>query len=272
MQTAKAPIISLSFLTVLASFFLLGTQFSPPKTDEKATQPPKTEIIHSPKRSPTKPLPDFSSIYNTQEKKQQFFGYLMPIVEQVNNDVLLERSNISSLQQTPKLTKSDKAYLNKVAKKYRVKTTIEEPKLFFKRLLRKVDQIPPSLVLAQAANESAWGTSRFAVEGNNLFGQWCFSKGCGLVPVRRDGDASHEVAKFDSVFNSVESYILNLNRHTQYAELRAVRLKLRSNNQPVGGLQLANGLLGYSERGQDYVDEIQSMIRFNNLSSLDNKG
>ena len=91
------------------------------------------------------------------------------------------------------------------------------------------------------------------------------------MPAQRTEGASHEVAKFDSVYNSVESYILNLNRHSQYAELRSIRLQLQFNQQTVTGIQLANGLIGYSERGQDYVDEIQSMIRFNNLLSLDNK-
>ncbi len=269
MQTATARIASFIFLVILASFFLLGTQFAPVSTEHEVPSTNASKLLVKQKRLPNQPLPDFNHIYNTQEKKQQFFSYLMPIVKQVNNEVLVERNNISLLQQKSSLANRDKAYLIKVAQKYRVKTALNDRALFFKRLLTKVDQIPPSLVLAQAANESAWGTSRFAIKGNNLFGQWCFSKGCGLVPVRRDGDASHEVAKFSSVFNSVESYILNLNRHSQYVELRAIRLKLRNDDQPIKGIQLANGLIGYSERGQEYVDEIQSMIRFNNLASLD---
>lgn len=269
MQTATTRIMPLAFLVILGSFFLLGTQFAPVQTEHVGAPANTSKLILKPKRLPKKPLPDFSHIYNTQEKKQQFFSYLMPIVEQVNKEVLIERSNISLLRHKSSLTNRDKTYLGKMAKKYRVKTELDNHTLFFKRLLKKVDQIPPSLVLAQAANESAWGTSRFAVEGNNLFGQWCFSKGCGLVPVRRDGDASHEVAKFSSVFNSVESYILNLNRHSQYADLRTIRLQLRNDEKPINGIQLANGLMGYSERGQEYVDEIQSMIRFNNLASLD---
>ncbi|UZE95184.1 glucosaminidase domain-containing protein [Alkalimarinus alittae] len=268
MQTATTRMIPLSFFTILASFFFFGTQVAPTKTEQTASHNTAEERRNLKKLS-HKPLPNFASIQNTQEKKQQFFGYLMPIVEQVNNEVLIERTKILTLMQKPSRSKSDKAYLKKVAKKYRVNANITDRNVFFKHLLRKIDQIPPSLVLAQAANESAWGTSRFAVKGNNLFGQWCFSKGCGLVPSQRDGGASHEVAKFDSVYNSVESYILNLNRHTQYAELRAIRLQLRDNNKPVMGIQLASGLVGYSERGDEYVDEIRSMIRFNNLSSLD---
>lgn len=268
MQTASR-IIPLGLIITLASCFFLGTQVSPPLTIEESEPDHTTNLILKPKRLPQKPLPDFSHIYNTQDKKQQFFSYLMPIVEQVNKEVQVERDNVSLLQRKSSFTKQDKEYLNKIAKKYRVKIKLSNRSTFFKQVLLKVDQIPPSLVLAQAANESAWGTSRFAVKGNNLFGQWCFSKGCGLVPERRDGNASHEVAKFSSVFNSVESYILNLNRHSQYKELRAIRFQLRDSNRPINGIQLANGLIGYSERGQEYVDEIQSMIRFNNLASLD---
>lgn len=277
MQTVTNRILPFAFLVILASFFLVGTQFAPVGVEPAAgttssdMKPAHTSSVNT-QQTRTQPLPDFSHIYNTQEKKQTFFGYLIPIVEQVNKEVLVERDAISALRQKSSLTKHDKAYLNTLAKKYRVKTKLDDPAKFFNRLLVKVDLIPPSLVLAQAANESAWGTSRFAVEGNNLFGQWCFSKGCGLVPVRRDGDASHEVAKFSSVYNSVESYILNLNRHTQYTDLRAIRLQLRQDKQPIDGIALANGLIGYSERGEEYVAEIQSMIRFNNLASFDKNG
>lgn len=269
MSIANPRFIALSFLPILASFFIMGTQVAPALTQ----QPVSTNTI--PEKKPSRPeaitaaLPNFASIQNTQEKKQQFFSYLMPIVKQVNQQVLAERDKITKLKQKSPLTKKDKAYLENMAKKYRVKAELADSTQFFKLLLRKVDQIPPSLVLAQAANESAWGTSRFAIKGNNLFGQWCFSKGCGLVPSQRDGGASHEVAKFDSVYQSVESYILNLNRHAEYSQLRAIRLQLRDNNKTIKGIQLADGLSGYSERGQDYVHEIQSMIRFNNLSLLD---
>ena len=123
--------------------------------------------------------------------------------------------------------------------------------------------------LAQAANESAWGTSRFATKGNNLFGQWCFSKGCGLVPRGRVEGASHEVAKFSSPFRSVRAYIQNLNRHPTYQELRDIRQEDRRGKDPLSGVDMAAGLLGYSERGQEYVDEIRAMIHYNNLTFYD---
>mgnify|MGYP000465840695 CR=1 FL=1 len=132
-------------------------------------------------------------------------------------------------------------------------------------LLLYVDIIPESLVLAQAANESAWGTSRFALEGNNYFGQWCFRKGCGLVPEQRDDEAEHEVRRFKNARQSVFAYIDNLNINRAYADLREKRSELRQNGQEITGLTLASGLHSYSERGQDYIDEIESLISYNEL-------
>ena len=106
-------------------------------------------------------------------------------------------------------------------------------------------------------------------QGNNLFGQWCYKAGCGIVPKRRGEGQVHEVASFESVDAAVASYLRNINKHRAYAELRAARAALRAANQPVTGNALANHLLRYSERGMDYVKEIQSMIRINKLAALD---
>jgi len=127
----------------------------------------------------------------------------------------------------------------------------------------RIDVIPTDLVLVQAANESAWGTSRFARQGYNFFGLWCFRKGCGFVPSRRKADAKHEVAKFPNLTRAVYTYLRNLNRHNAYRELRQIRANLRANNLPITGSDLAEGLVSYSERGHDYVEELQAMIRFN---------
>jgi len=132
-------------------------------------------------------------------------------------------------------------------------------------LLLYVDIIPESLVFAQAANESAWGTSRFAVEGNNYFGQWCFRQGCGLVPEKRDDEAEHEVRRFKNAKESVFAYIDNLNINAAYADLRERRAELRRNDVEITGLSLASGLHSYSQRGQDYIDEIESLINYNEL-------
>jgi len=281
MIAAQSRIFPILLFATLSSFFLLGTQIHIDKDDTIKVTEKKTQkvgkgknfnpVIFTTEKALKVPLPDFAKIANSQEKKQQFFSFLYPMVVHINEAVLHEREKIIILQNTNNLSSNDEAYLHSIAKKYRVNTSKGFNSVFFTDMLIKIDRIPPSLVLAQAANESAWGTSRFATKGNNLFGQWCFSKGCGVVPEQRNDDASHEVSKFDSVFDSIESYVLNLNRHTEYKQLRAIRHEIRSTNKPVSGEKLANGLEGYSERGLEYVNEIQSMIRFNNLSSLDTK-
>jgi len=103
-----------------------------------------------------------------------------------------------------------------------------------------VDTIPPSLALAQAANESAWGTSRFARQAHNYYGQWCFEKGCGIVPDRRDANKSHEVAAFDSPRESVARYLHNLNSNSAYKSLRDIRSRLKAANKPVTGIAPGN--------------------------------
>ncbi|MDL0432027.1 glucosaminidase domain-containing protein [Marinobacter sp. TBZ242] len=215
-------------------------------------------------------LPDFSAYSDTTEKKAAFFSFLYPRIVLANSRILIEREYLQSLSDKDELTRSELTWLEKQAERLRVDEEPGSPDMF-RRLENRLDVIPPSLVMAQAANESAWGTSRFARRGNNLFGQWCFSKGCGIVPQSRIEGASHEVADFESPFQSVRSYIQNLNRHSTYQPLRDIRLKARNNGELASGTSLAAGLLGYSERGEDYVEEIRSMIRYNNLNYYDDK-
>jgi Bax protein len=125
------------------------------------------------------------------------------------------------------------------------------------------------MALAQAANESAWGTSRFAKQGNNLFGQWCFTAGCGLIPQHRSEGKSHEVAKFSSPQASVTSYIHNLNSHSAYQEFRQIRASQRQQFNRLSGQQCVEGLLKYSSRGEEYIQELQAMIRVNKLHRYD---
>lgn len=217
-----------------------------------------------------KKLPDFSRIKDVKLKKQSFFAYLHPMVKAENERLLLLRKKIIFLQKQSVLTELDKQYLLKIANSFKIVNSDDmfDIKLF-KELLNRVDIIPASLALAQAANESAWGTSRFAKEANNLFGQWCFSKGCGLVPKSRNRGKTHEVAKFSSINSAVVSYIRNINSGKAYSQLRNIRSELRRKNKPIDAFELAYGLKSYSERGEDYVNEIQEMIRFNKLSHYD---
>ena len=213
-------------------------------------------------------LPDFSTYQDTTEKKVAFFSYLYPRIVLANSRILLEREYLTTLEGKDALTKDELAWLTSQGDRLRIEAEAGTDQQF--DLLRKrLDVIPPSLILAQAANESAWGTSRFATEGNNLFGQWCFSRGCGLVPQSRIEGANHEVAKFPSPYYSVRSYIQNLNRHPTYQTVRDIRLADRNAQKPLSGWELAEGLLGYSERGEEYIKEIRSMIRYNNLEFYD---
>ena len=196
---------------------------------------------------------DMTDIQSVKEKKERFFSFMRPIVAAENNRILSQREKI-----TQSLERGDQAYIRKIKTEYKLseKDSVE-------RLLKRVDIVPLELVLAQSANESMWGQSRFATQGNNLFGQYCYNKGCGIVPTKRHPEATHEVAVFGSVNASVRSYLKNINTHNAYKELRDIRKKIRDQDGQITGLALADGLIRYSERGADYVREIKSMIRTN---------
>lgn len=213
-------------------------------------------------------LPDFSQYQDTAEKKNAFFSFLYPRIVLANSRILIERQYLETLSRKDALDESETNWLEQQAERLRVD---EEPGSdeMFRRLRSRIDVIPPSLVMAQAANESAWGTSRFALVGNNLFGQWCFSRGCGVVPQGREEGKTHEVAAFDSPYRSIRSYIQNLNRHPSYQMVRDLRRKARESGRFASGTSLAAGLVSYSERGEEYISEIRSMISFNKLADYD---
>ncbi|MFE8072087.1 glucosaminidase domain-containing protein [Marinobacteraceae bacterium S3BR75-40.1] len=214
------------------------------------------------------PLPDFSGYQNVTAKKDAFFQFLFPRIALANQRILILRGKLEEIERKDSLDDADREWLAQQAERLRVDAPMGS-KSMFEQLDRRLDIVPPSLVLAQAANESAWGTSRFAQQGNNLFGQWCFSPGCGIVPNRRGEDQRHEVASFESPYQSVRGYITNLNRHQSYQSLREKRSLARDQNEFPTGTMLARGLTGYSERGQDYINEIISMMRYNSLEFYD---
>ncbi len=225
------------------------------------------------KESPTPvfdvpPLPDFSQIQDIQEKKQAFYDYLLPLIQEANARILSERALVEKWYLDPEaLSPDEQQDLQQLLVKYRI--TQDDPDVQKDLLLRRVNAIPPSLVLAQAANESAWGTSRFAREGNNLFGQWCFTEGCGLVPEAREGNSRHEVRAFGNPLESVESYMRNLNSHPRYRHLRDRRLQEIEQQGYASGITLSEGLKSYSIRGEAYIEEIKQMIEFNQLHRFD---
>jgi Bax protein len=260
---------ALMLLVSLVLFALAGALYVPPDSSDEDGE----VVLASLPRLPAwaqDDLPDFSVYRDTTERKVAFFSFLYPRIVLANSRILLEREYLESLASKTELSNREEKWLAEQAQRLRVDAAPGSDEQF--ALLRKrLDVIPPSLILAQAANESAWGTSRFATEGNNLFGQWCFSKGCGLVPLSRVEGASHEVARFSSPYQSVRSYIQNLNRHPTYQLVRELRLQNRQADKPLSGLEMAEGLLGYSERGEEYIKEIRSMIRYNNLEFYDHE-
>jgi Bax protein len=213
------------------------------------------------------PRPEFSSFPTVEEKKAAFFEFLTPHVASANERVRAQRSRLLAIREAFAGGREpgwfDRRFLDRLADEYRVQA--DSTRALIDQLTLRVDIVPKSLALAQAAKESGWGTSRFARKANNFFGQWCFDPGCGMVPKERAGGASHEVRRFDTVSDSVASYIRNLNTHPGYRELRETRAVLRSNERRLTGLRLADELDRYSERGAQYVEEVKAMIRVNAL-------
>lgn len=222
--------------------------------------------------SPISVFPDFASIVDVRVKKQQFFDFLEDYLDAENErvaslrELLLRRS--AMVRQGTSLSTPERDWMMTLARTYRIEDLNGDSAILAELLLR-VDVIPVSLALAQAANESAWGTSRFALEGNNIFGQWCYEEGCGLVPRRRASGATHEVKRFDSIQDSVESYFNNINSHHLYAYLRELRSYMRRQQLELDPMILAFGLARYSERGENYVDEVQNLIIQNDLQERD---
>lgn len=265
-MSAVARSILLFIPLLLAA--LLGALYSPPYQEDDTDDDIALATLPIVPRWALGSLPYFDQYHDVTEKKAAFFSYLYTRTVVVNARILLQREHLIALSRKDTLSTADEQWLASQAERLRVDEELGSTEMF-ERLLRRLDTLPPSLVLAQAANESAWGTSRFATEGNNLFGQWCFSPGCGLIPLSRPEGASYEVAEFISPYHSVRSYIQNLNRHPTYQRLRDLRAQARKQGRNPSGNELAAGLMGYSERGQEYIDEIRSMIRFNNLRYYD---
>ncbi|MFT7687062.1 MAG: Bax protein [Candidatus Azotimanducaceae bacterium] len=212
--------------------------------------------------------PDFTTYSDIQEKKEAFYNYLLPMIHKANLEVVKERLWLSSiadnLLKNVHLSSEQLLELEKFEKRYKMRNKHLNIAERVGALLLRVDVVPASLVVAQAAKESGWGTSRFAIEGNNYFGIWCFYEGCGLTPLRRDSNRDHEVATFGSVEQGVRYYVRTINTHVAYNGLRRVRASA-SVQEAVEGERLADGLIRYSERGMPYVREVQSMIRFNKM-------
>ena len=238
--------------------------------------PPRMEDLLKPslaKPETVKQLPDFTEIGPVPERKRQFFQMLLPMIEWRNQQLTITRKELKTLQESlehqGELTRNQRQRLDQLQQRFRVNSdNHDSTENILEALLERADIIPVEMVLAQAAAESGWGTSRFAVQANNLFGQWCYRKGCGLVPSARNEGATHEVQKFASVNEAVATYFRNINSNHAYREVREIRARLRARGKPITGMALVEGLHRYSSRGQAYIEELKELIRYNDLENI----
>lgn len=209
-------------------------------------------------------------------KKKAFIDALLPHIQKENARLKQLHQRISriirSLDAGYDIPERSKNWLQTLAKKYRVKENPVANHQARLQLLQKIDIIPASLTLAQAANESAWGKSRFATEANNLFGIWTYDKSKGLKPMNREAEKKHLVRKFENMGESVRYYMHMLNSHPAYAKLRDIRYQARLGKQTPNGLAMATGLEKYSAKGKRYIQLIQALIRQNQWAQLDKIG
>ncbi len=211
---------------------------------------------------------ELGGIDSAPERKRVFIKLMLPLVLQVNERIMDQRQRLLALQarahgDVERLAPPRRAWLERLAARYGL------AEADFGTLVRRVDVVPPSLALAQAAEESGWGTSRFVREGNAVFGQWTFTEGSGLVPRRREDGKRHRVRSFERLVDSVAAYMINLNSHRAYRGFRLVRERQRRTQSRLDGYALAGTLESYSERGEDYVETIRSIIATNGLHAFD---
>ena len=210
---------------------------------------------------------DLSDIAVPERRKIMFIETALPLILHVNELIALDRERVIDLRDRVAagraISAADRTWLERAAAAYGL------DRVDMDELVRRVDVIPPSLALAQSAEESGWGTSRFAQEGNALFGQRTWSDDGGLVPSQRGDGDSYRVAAFDQLMDGVKSYAFNLNSHPAYAELRRVRAQIRSRGETPDGYTLAGALTSYSERGADYINTIRFLMRENDLAAFD---
>lgn len=209
---------------------------------------------------------DLAAIESAADRKALFFRTLLPLMLDANEAVLRDRARLTALEQRmaagETISSREQAWLERLAQRYEVDG------INFQQLLRRVDAVPPSLAMAQAAIESGWGTSRFAREGQALFGQKVFNPNAGMTPAGL-GDDDYQIHAFNGLAEGVRAYIHNLNTHNAYREFRDRRAGLRAQNRPLDGYELATNISKYSERGPDYIRDVRAMIQSNQLRAFD---
>ena len=207
-------------------------------------------------------------------KKRLFFRGLAPMILKSNELIMKDRNRLekirSSFKENSSITETDKNWILKLARLYKVNGNDDQvtPSML-DELWKRVDIVPPSLALSQGAEESGWGTSRFAAAGNAVYGQWTWGKNAITPEQQRKELGNYGIAAFESLQESVCGYMLNLNTHNAYADLRNKRAELRQKGEKITGPVLAEQLTKYSERGEEYVKTLKSLIEYNRLDPAD---
>jgi len=205
---------------------------------------------------------ELKKIENTKKKKDLFIKIILPLILEENKSVEIDRKMLFSILNKNNNTKKEKLWLKKKFNQYGV---VDND---LSTLKVRMDIVPVSLAIAQAAKETGWGTSRFAVEGNALYGQWTWS-GEGIKPAAADSDATHKVMKFKVLKASVKAYIRNLNTHSSYRDFRKERAIQRDNYGPLNSLKLVELLDQYAETGKEYTKILKKIIEQNSLTDFD---
>ena len=233
-----------------------GAMLASPSQDISVTSP--IEITQAQiKQDKSQNLPKNLEKMTPDNKKKAFLDFIVPIAKKLNIKILKQRKIVIGLKTKEDLTSDEKQLLEKLMREYKTDN--------IDTLLVRLDIIPVSLIVAQSVIESGWGTSRFAQQGNSLFGQRDYS-GSGIKPKHATG---FTVAKFDTIPDSVKSYLNNLNTHKAYKKFRNIRKYMRDNGENIDSLRLVKGLTKYSERGLAYVQDVASIIKSNKLQKYD---
>ena len=205
---------------------------------------------------------DLDELQSVRLKKETFIKIVLPLIVAENEKILADRKKLITLSGKKFTTDLEKQWLRQKLLEYKVKKgNMEE-------LLLRIDIIPNSIALAQAAKESGWGTSRFALEGNAIFGQWTWS-GQGIAPLDRANNKNHKVLKFPILRASVKAYQNNLNTHKSYVKFREKRMNLREKNKIVSGLDLTETLKNYAQTGSEYTKILNQIIKQNKLTDFE---
>ena len=205
---------------------------------------------------------DLDDLQSVKLKKETFIKIVLPLIVAENEKILDDREKLKVLKEKKFTSDLEKQWLRQKLLEYKVK------KGDFKELMYRMDMIPVSIALAQAAKESGWGTSRFALEGNAIFGQWTWS-GQGIAPLKRESDKNHKILKFPILRASVKAYKNNLNTHKSYAKFREKRNQLREKNKRITGLALTGTLKNYAQTGSEYTKILNQIITQNRLSDFE---